>query len=301
MAIKAAREALSREEIIDILKRNVSLYKNDSEFAEYFANLAYCLAECYGSATRDRAMSEFDSDDPRTSRAMASMDEVSPPTEFVRSNSIPTALPLPPAPVVSGPAPITTTGIPATYQMPPTAAQRAAGMQGNAPRVAQALTSGTTPVRPATGYVPAASRDDVRPPTTFHRPQPKVGAIAPPTGYVPGQQYQTPSPLPPSGPRVAMPGSQFDVNSPGLGSGTNETGFGVQRANYGHMTPPPAPPDGVGEQSGRIQIGPSDRTKVYKVIRSYQSTQSKMDANFCPVCGTDCETDKKCPNCGHLI
>ena len=39
------REEMDREEIIDILKRNVALYKNDPDFANYFLDLALYLLE----------------------------------------------------------------------------------------------------------------------------------------------------------------------------------------------------------------------------------------------------------------
>jgi len=45
MAIHPAKETLTREEIIDILRRNVKLYKNEPEFVNYIVDLALYLLE----------------------------------------------------------------------------------------------------------------------------------------------------------------------------------------------------------------------------------------------------------------
>lgn len=45
MVFHSAKESLTREEILDILRRNVKLYKNEPEFVNYIVDLALYLLE----------------------------------------------------------------------------------------------------------------------------------------------------------------------------------------------------------------------------------------------------------------
>jgi rubrerythrin len=45
MAFKKGKQKFSKEEIIDILKRNVSLFKDEDEFVQYIVDLATYLVE----------------------------------------------------------------------------------------------------------------------------------------------------------------------------------------------------------------------------------------------------------------
>lgn len=45
MAFHSAKESLTREEVLDILRRNVALYKNEPEFVNYIVDLALFLLE----------------------------------------------------------------------------------------------------------------------------------------------------------------------------------------------------------------------------------------------------------------
>lgn len=48
MAIRSARETFSKDDVIEILRRNVTLYKNEPEFVEYIVNLAlYLIDQAY--------------------------------------------------------------------------------------------------------------------------------------------------------------------------------------------------------------------------------------------------------------
>jgi len=48
MAVKAAKEKFTRQDIIDILQQNVVLYKNEPEFVDYIVNLAlYLIDQAY--------------------------------------------------------------------------------------------------------------------------------------------------------------------------------------------------------------------------------------------------------------
>ncbi|MCB2155705.1 hypothetical protein KQI84_12535 [bacterium] len=48
MAIRSARESFSKDDVIEILRRNVTLYKNEPEFVEYIVNLAlYLIDQAY--------------------------------------------------------------------------------------------------------------------------------------------------------------------------------------------------------------------------------------------------------------
>lgn len=45
MAFHSAKETLTREEVLDILRRNVALYKNEPEFVNYIVDLSLYLLE----------------------------------------------------------------------------------------------------------------------------------------------------------------------------------------------------------------------------------------------------------------
>jgi rubrerythrin len=45
MTFKRGKQKFTKEEIIDILKRNVSLFRDEDEFVEYIVNLAMYLVE----------------------------------------------------------------------------------------------------------------------------------------------------------------------------------------------------------------------------------------------------------------
>lgn len=45
MAFKGSKQKFSKEEIIEILKRNVSLFKDEEEFVQYIVDLAFYLVE----------------------------------------------------------------------------------------------------------------------------------------------------------------------------------------------------------------------------------------------------------------
>jgi hypothetical protein len=45
MAFKGSKQKFSKDEIIDILKRNVSLFKDEEEFVQYIVDLALFLVE----------------------------------------------------------------------------------------------------------------------------------------------------------------------------------------------------------------------------------------------------------------
>lgn len=46
MAFHEAKKSFSKDEIIDILKKNVALYRNEPEFVNYIVELAMYLLEC---------------------------------------------------------------------------------------------------------------------------------------------------------------------------------------------------------------------------------------------------------------
>ena len=45
MTFKTGKQKFSKEEIIDILKRNISLYRDEEEFVQYIVDLAMYLVE----------------------------------------------------------------------------------------------------------------------------------------------------------------------------------------------------------------------------------------------------------------
>ena len=55
------KQTFSREEIIDILKRNVTLYKDGPGFAEYIATLSLYLVDTYHKESYKEAMKHRDS------------------------------------------------------------------------------------------------------------------------------------------------------------------------------------------------------------------------------------------------
>ena len=54
MSFKSAKKKLTREEIVEILKRNAELYKNEPDFVNYIIDLAmFLLEQQYGGNAAD--------------------------------------------------------------------------------------------------------------------------------------------------------------------------------------------------------------------------------------------------------
>ena len=54
MSFKSAKKKLTREEIVEILKRNAELYKNEPDFINYIIDLAmFLLEQQYGGNAAD--------------------------------------------------------------------------------------------------------------------------------------------------------------------------------------------------------------------------------------------------------
>lgn len=58
MVFHSAKESLTREEVLDILRRNVKLYKNEPEFVNYIVDLALFLLENLADRKSDTSEQE---------------------------------------------------------------------------------------------------------------------------------------------------------------------------------------------------------------------------------------------------
>ena len=57
MTFKTGKQKFSKDEIIDILKRNISLYRDEEEFVQYVVDLAMYLVEHRQYSTAERVAS----------------------------------------------------------------------------------------------------------------------------------------------------------------------------------------------------------------------------------------------------
>ena len=285
MGIRTARDRFEREEIVEILKRNVALYKDDPEFADYFVALTmYLLDQHYEDDRISPAEPPFP---PRAApQAGHRMDLRS----AYLSPSLPedsTMKPMapPPAPPPAAPRPVTAPSSPAVPIPPGPGGQRALP-------VTIRPSAGLPPTQP----VPSTNLTPPPPPTAppgFQQPQaPRPFTVR---GGAAGGMGNMPPPPAPSG-----PASSAAIRKSGI--------IQVERGPL--VTPIPSPgqqhvPAEEGGDSERTKAPPPagqalGQTKVYRVVRPYKSTTALEVP--CSVCGSLVGFGvKQCPGCGHIM
>lgn len=276
MAFRPAKDNFGKDEVIDILKSNVQLYKNEPEFVEYIVNLAmYLLDQKYGgNDSQDENMmipptgsfmiqDNNEMQDPHLSgpTPIKSERERMPPPP-VPLNRMPSARPpgVPPAPPP---------GRPPIPQTPPRNA----------------------PVQPPSyqfqGQIPLASPTPVPVGPPRHQgapppPPPMRSPQAPPPPGRPPQVQQERAPL--STPMPDMRRMQAPPPPPSV-------------------PPPPGSmplPAGSSEAVPKINVSSLGKTRVYKMVRSYNSETAAETP--CKICGTKIAVgERQCPGCGHIL
>lgn len=340
MAVKVARESFTKEEIIDILKRNVTLYKGERDFVDYIVNLAMFLIEQQVSDNGDSIQQEYGSLDADSLSSLTPM----PVTGFLpmAHQQHPAAAPggyqtpqpassyhsapeggqaagqydpnqhsgaqqLPPQSPIPGVSP-RPTAMPIGTPVAGIPISPPHGISGNTPFPG----GGNTPL-PNSGYSQPTPPSYVPNQGTTHVP---VRPPAQPGGYqqLPAQAHvENPRTPMSAGPRYSASPSRFDVEASPLNTPTSDNssripgGMATPRIPSQQQPPrspnaplPPQPPR-PGQQGPPLD-SLNSKTKVYKVFRSYSSSGTdKPDTVYCPICGTEASGVRKCPNCGHLI
>lgn len=274
MGYKSARENFSKEDILDILKRNVSLYKDEKEFVDYIVNLAMFLIDSnYGS---DR-ISPWEAPPPPG---------VATPTgPSVQASA--GAPPQPPPPSPNAPIlPELSTG-----KMAPPSADEIRRRRQSASLNAPMSENFHEPSAPKPFNLTGAQEPSAPPP-----------APAPPTERVPIARPAAP----PAAPLPAASMDEIPLNLPGARTS------GIYQVKGGLSTPAPdAPksrevkkldePEGAtGPSAPKINVQNDGRTRVYRVVRAYRS--STAIESPCPVCGQLVPAEApRCLACGHLM
>jgi len=336
MGVKVARESFTKEEIIDILKRNVTLYKGERDFVDYIVNLAMFLIEQQYSAEGDSIQQEYGSLDADSLSSLTPMPVTGflPMSEHDRPQGPPGGYqtPQPVAGYDAGPsggqaageyAPGQHSGV---QQLPPQSpipgvSPRPTAMPIGTPVAGIPVSpphgiSGNTPF-PGSGQTPLPNSGYSQPTPPAYIPNQGTTHVPvrhPAAGYqqVPAQaQLENPKTPMSAGPRYSAPPSRFDVESSPLNTPTSDTGSqfpgSLATPRLPQQQPPRSPNAPLPPQPPRPgQQGPpldsmNSKTKVYKVFRSYSSSGNQPDTVYCPICGTEASGVRKCPNCGHLI
>jgi hypothetical protein len=334
MAVKVARESFSKEEIIDILKRNVTLYKGERDFVDYIVNLAMFLIE-------QQLPLEGDADSIQQEYGSLDADSLSGLTPMPVTGFLPMSgheQPHAPPGGYQTPRPsaeydhIPQGGNAAgqydpgqhsgSHQLPPQSPIPGVSPRPNALPIGTPVAgipispphgiSGNTPF-PGAGQTPLPNSGYSQPTPPAYVPNQGTThvPVRPAGGYqqVPAQaQLENPKTPMSSGPRYSAPPSRFDVESSPLNTPTSDTNSrypGGMPTPRLPQQPPPSPnaqPPRPGLQQGLPPDPLNSKTKVYKVFRSYSSSGGQADNTvYCPICGTEASGVRKCPNCGHLI
>lgn len=275
MGIKSAKDSFSKEDIIDILKQNVTLYKNEPEFVEYIVNLSlYLIDQAYvvgGERSggleeilegfeRSRFAGQPGGSKPATPSPLAVPHSAVPPAS--KTTNVKSAAPKPPV----RPAPEASMDSESSEddsdveKMPTTSKMRLADFD---------------PVMKSPPP-PSEMDDDLEPPTG----QNKISGLAP-NAPIPGARTDEPTERLP---KLPLTGEDEPRTR--------------QLKSVGQFTPTPSGGLTDKERSPRIQVDQSGKARVYKVVRSYSA--SNGDTN-CPICGTDTKGVSRCPSCGHIM
>lgn len=269
MALKVAKSAYTRDEVLDLLRHNADLYRHEPGFAEYYLQLTvYLISRCPEAQDFIPASTPLP-----TEFAPQALNHTN--SDIDPINNVPTPLPVsrpavPVAPPVQRPAispvppsasrPTVALGRPVA-PAPPPAHQQPPGARHSG------ITSRSG--EESSHYLP--SRDAV--------PKPFLGggAPAPPRPVTPPINVsQSPLQTPLSGP-LSRTSREVPMPSRIALSGVSQGGASLP-------TEPVGPPSGV--------------TKVFRVVRPYKSPTSMQVP--CRHCGTMMAADAMyCPSCGQ--
>ncbi len=268
MAVKAAKDRFSKREIIDILKQNVTLFKNEPEFVEYIVNLAlYLIDQAYTvsgerSADLESIISQFESIRREAGEGGTAAPEsrslrISEPTDPLELESKDDFLP---------DEDDLDDGAPTTNKMK---LQKYDAVMKSPP--------------------PPEPPEDDEPPTL-----PTLKLASPP----PQQAEDEDAP--------AAKAESDDSEMEDLSSHDEEprtrqlrsVGILTPDADGGLIKDRGKKPSS--DASPKIEVGEDKgRARVYRVVRSYSA--SKGGDSNCPICGTDTKGASRCPSCGHIM
>lgn len=314
MAVKVARESFSKEEIIDILKRNVALYKNERDFVDYIVNLAmFLIDQQHDAHVKDpegpAIQQDYNSLDQDALSGLTPM----PVTGFIpmAQSRAQTGGIYPQAPQGSGEHAVPQqvfygnqgSGV---YQKPPTPLP---GVSGNTPVPGMPGRPQGVPIGTPVAGIPVSPSP--LPGQAYASPSPMQTPLMPPSGSPPAMRPQQPSlappaafsqapaqadleqnasqPFGPTGPRYSAGGSRFDVESSPLNSSASDvssrfpsgqTPFPMQPGRPSPPAGPPRPPVSPQQlpQPGQRQPPPLDQgmNSRTKVYKVFRSYASNQ-------------------------
>lgn len=314
MAYQAAKETFSRDEILDILRRNVELYRNEPTFVNYIVDLAMYLLECQGAM--DQPDSGSQDLDPLSAIGMHAVGgapaQAQPHSHVADHGSSPGhAAHYPPqsshdahhhhpgsphyAPPPSSHAPPSSPGAPIGAPQQDVADIELANVHvfpsfletnpGFAKDQDPKSTPGSYTFRPAGAPAPPAPPAQ-SPAAAAYRNSFSGGGAGAQGGNPPSStRLQAVSGLPPSS--ASQPSSTGGFISP-----PREATKAVP------IRQPPSPQASGEKPMPKVKIEQSPRTRVYKVFRSHTSS---VEVPKCPICGSETRGTRTCPNCGHIL
>jgi len=272
MGIKTAKDAFSKNDIIEILKQNVVLYRDEPEFVEYIVNLALYLidqAYCVGgarSAGLESVLEEF-----RRGKVKTPV-----PPGFLKDR-------IPPARAHSQEPP--------SFGTLPTGEEEIVEeeMVFEAPTKKMKLQDMDPVMKAPPASEVAGDLDE-----DFDVGSGKIKATDIPASLrASGIDVQVARPDEVA-PNQSLP--RGDTGRISIGGRTK------QLVSGGALTP--IPEGGLGNKKPEQKPGEDEttrgRARIYKVVRSYSGQEGKGDTN-CPICGTDSRGAARCPSCGHII
>ncbi|MEQ8821956.1 MAG: hypothetical protein RLY93_17110 [Sumerlaeia bacterium] len=292
MAVQNAKEAFSKGDIIDILKQNVSLYKNEPEFVDYIVNLAlYLIDQAY-------VMSGERSSD------LESVLEFYEKSRIARGSE---GLPMPPA-------------------RPPRLEEEALFPSMDS-SIEEEVSASSQPFGDEPPTVKGPLKDEDGEPATnkFYakgfqptlrkgegdEDEPAADASkAPPQGpeaFDPFDRSSASGEIrkedPPTTRRVVV--DRRSLMAPGAYTPEPEGGLVKDRGGSAEervtdkINPDLDADPPTRKLSPQIQVDQQGKARIYKVVRSYSAREGgKL---ICPICGTDTKSQPTCPNCGHML
>lgn len=264
MPFKSGKEKFTKEEIIDILKRNVSLYKDEKEFVDYIVNLAMFLMDQYYERLEEER---------RSGDGIALFDLTKKDDEQEQSSGGPQSPSHKPKPPEGPRAPVINKALsqntPISFPQPPSKSPNDFSVDREVDPMEEFLRN--APPKPF-GHSEKEPEQPEKPARPFFKDDP-----TPPSLRARRQEEKPPEPE--EKPR-------YDVNVSPLSTPDPEDRK-------------PRPPK-EGEDEKKFDVIDKGRTRVYRVVRSYKS-QSTIEIP-CPVCGASVPGEsKRCPTCGHLM
>lgn len=305
MPVKPARQSFSREEILDILHRNVALYKEEHGFVEFFATLSLYLVQHQEGEDFGIAPSAWSDSLP----SGMSLDEI-PRPDFAGSQAPPPAYS---SDMDEEDAPL---------ELPPTVAELKQRKSGSTNPLPPSIGRGTPPPPPppagqrlsteeqrmisGTFRTPAAYGEDPGPPPNappaYQPPKKRSSIEVEGTSLTSSGDTKEVRRLTPQ--EIRHPNRNQAAQSPDQGQGPGSEQAPVpSQAPANAPAPPPQrpaeqpPPQPPGRGMIQRNVG---KARVYKVSRTYKSSTAAETP--CHVCGTMIPMGKKhCPGCGTPV